>query len=244
MRPGVSIMLTEADRERLDAIPQDADLVGEIAKAFLDPRVAHCFVQQLPHEGASDASQNVPVSEDHMAVSRLLHRGYRLAYITTTAVRHSHNYSWWQEFQRYFDIGTAHACAPWFRDLGARVSGEEMRFIKAEVQWLQQSGNSYVSRPYCSETACDSWSIGLAESVAFCPAQSVFGAACSEASGKNAARARCTWMKSSLRTNADSEVSIHVELRRRGTAAKAFDGREGVLGGLGPGRPRRADRHK
>ncbi len=52
------------------------------------------------------------VSEETVAVVRLLERGYRLAYVAEAVVEHSHRSSLWGDFRRQFDVGltrTLHA---------------------------------------------------------------------------------------------------------------------------------------
>jgi rhamnosyltransferase len=45
--------------------------------------------------------------EDTAAVSKLIAKGHRVAYVADAVVRHSHSYSLAQEFRRYFDTGYA-----------------------------------------------------------------------------------------------------------------------------------------
>lgn len=49
----------------------------------------------------------VLLGEDTVAVARLLHRGYQIAYVAEAMVHHSHRYSLLQEFRRSFDTGLA-----------------------------------------------------------------------------------------------------------------------------------------
>lgn len=49
------------------------------------------------------------VSEDVLATAALLKADYQVAYVSDALVEHSHNYSWREEFSRYFDIGVTHA---------------------------------------------------------------------------------------------------------------------------------------
>jgi rhamnosyltransferase len=43
--------------------------------------------------------------EDTVAVAKLLHRDYAIAYVAEAVVRHSHEYTLLEEFRRHFDIG-------------------------------------------------------------------------------------------------------------------------------------------
>ncbi|WP_159715721.1 glycosyltransferase family 2 protein [Geminicoccus flavidas] len=49
------------------------------------------------------------VSEETIAVARLLREGERIAYVADAVVRHSHRYTPFQEFTRHFDIGWTRA---------------------------------------------------------------------------------------------------------------------------------------
>lgn len=49
----------------------------------------------------------VLLGEDTVAVSKLLRRGYHIAYVAEALVHHSHRYSLTQEFRRSFDTGLA-----------------------------------------------------------------------------------------------------------------------------------------
>ncbi|BCH79609.1 hypothetical protein SEL3844_17250 [Salmonella enterica subsp. enterica serovar 4,[5],12:i:-] len=51
--------------------------------------------------------------------AKMIQAGYKVAYCAEAVVRHSHNYTPREEFQRYFDTGVFHACSPWIqRDFG------------------------------------------------------------------------------------------------------------------------------
>lgn len=51
--------------------------------------------------------QPVLLGEDTVAVAQLLRKGHKVAYVSEAVVRHSHRYTLWQEFCRYFDTGLA-----------------------------------------------------------------------------------------------------------------------------------------
>jgi rhamnosyltransferase len=46
--------------------------------------------------------------EDTLTIAKFLEGGYCVGYVSDACVYHSHNYSIWQEFKRYFDIGVFH----------------------------------------------------------------------------------------------------------------------------------------
>ena len=74
--------------------------------------------------------------EDTVTVARLLERGWCVQYVSGAAVYHSHNYSLWQDFKRYFDIGALHALE-WriFTPYGA-PTGAGKQFVRSEIAFL------------------------------------------------------------------------------------------------------------
>ncbi len=49
--------------------------------------------------------EDVVINEDMLFASRLLKKGYKIVYEPSAVVYHSHNYSFFSLFKRYFDIG-------------------------------------------------------------------------------------------------------------------------------------------
>jgi rhamnosyltransferase len=79
---------------------------------------------------------NVIVSEETIVSARLLLGGWKTAYVAEAVVRHSHNYSFIDEFRRYFDIGVLHASEPWLLRRFGAVGGEGRRFVLSEWRHL------------------------------------------------------------------------------------------------------------
>lgn len=52
---------------------------------------------------------SVLTNEDTFTAAKLIARGYRIAYVAESVVKHSHRYGLWQEFTRYADTGYARA---------------------------------------------------------------------------------------------------------------------------------------
>jgi rhamnosyltransferase len=79
--------------------------------------------------------ENVILGEDVMFVSKALKAGYAIGYCAEAQVWHTHDYTPWQQFKRYFDIG---ACYSRAGDTlgGAQASGEGLRFAKAQFAFL------------------------------------------------------------------------------------------------------------
>ncbi len=74
--------------------------------------------------------------EDTLTVAKLLDRGWSVQYVSEAAVYHSHNYTLWQHFKRYFDIGAFHSLEwPVLSAYGA-PTGAGKRFIRSEIAFL------------------------------------------------------------------------------------------------------------
>jgi rhamnosyltransferase len=80
--------------------------------------------------------QGVILGEDTYLAARLLLSGKALCYAAEACVRHSHDYSAWQEFQRMFDTGVFHADNAWLRHEFGSAEGEGMRFLRSQLGYL------------------------------------------------------------------------------------------------------------
>jgi rhamnosyltransferase len=80
--------------------------------------------------------KSVIFGEDTITAAKLLLDGWKVAYVAEAQVYHSHNYTWKQEFKRYFDIGVLHARENWLlREFGS-AGGEGGRFVRSELNYL------------------------------------------------------------------------------------------------------------
>lgn len=79
---------------------------------------------------------NVILGEDSVTAARLLTSGWKIAYVASASVYHSHEYSVWQEFQRYFDVGVLHAQESWLVEQFGGTSSEGKRFVFSEIRHL------------------------------------------------------------------------------------------------------------
>lgn len=86
----------------------------------------------------------VILGEDMYVAAKMLLSGWQIAYVAEAAVYHSHNYSPWQEFKRYFDTGVFHAQESWLRTAFGRAEGEGRRFVKAEFLYLWRTAPRYL----------------------------------------------------------------------------------------------------
>jgi rhamnosyltransferase len=81
-------------------------------------------------------SSQLILGEDVDVAFRMLRLGWSVKYCADALVRHSHDYSVFQEMQRYFDYGVFHAQLPQLvRDLG-EPEGDGRKFVSSELQFL------------------------------------------------------------------------------------------------------------
>jgi rhamnosyltransferase len=80
--------------------------------------------------------RDVIFGEDTITAAKLLLAGWKIAYVAEARVYHSHNYSWTQDFKRYFDIGVLHARENWLLQEFGSASGEGSRFVLSELSYL------------------------------------------------------------------------------------------------------------
>lgn len=79
---------------------------------------------------------NTILSEDMYVTAKMLLKNWSVAYCADAKVYHSHNYTIWQEFKRYFDIGVFHAREAWIRETFGKAEGEGKRFVISEVKMI------------------------------------------------------------------------------------------------------------
>ncbi len=96
---------------------------------------------------------NTILAEDMYLAAKMIQAGYKVAYCSEAAVHHSHNYSPWEEFRRYFDTGVFHACEPWIQQQLGGASGEGARFVKSELLYLWRHAPLWIPRALIT-TAC------------------------------------------------------------------------------------------
>lgn len=83
---------------------------------------------------------NIVFGEDTYTAARMLMRGWGIAYAAAAVVSHSHNYSAWQDFQRYFDLGVFHQAERWYTDFLGGAGREGRRFVLSEWRYLREAG--------------------------------------------------------------------------------------------------------
>ncbi|CCQ94026.1 O antigen biosynthesis rhamnosyltransferase rfbN [[Clostridium] ultunense Esp] len=83
------------------------------------------------------------LGEDTYAGAKLLKAGYKIAYVADAVVYHSHSYTVWQEFKRYFDIGAFHQMEHWILDEFGKPEGEGIKYIKSEFRFILKNKKIY-----------------------------------------------------------------------------------------------------
>ncbi len=84
------------------------------------------------------------LGEDTYAGAKMILAGYKLAYVAEAKVYHSHGYTVWQEFKRYFDIGVFHKSESWILESFGKAEGEGVKYIKSEIKYLLQNNAWYL----------------------------------------------------------------------------------------------------
>lgn len=84
------------------------------------------------------------LGEDSYAGAKLLLSGYKIAYAADAVVFHSHNYTVFQEFQRYFDIGVFHKKEKWILEEFGKPEVEGIKYIKSEIVFLIKNRKYYL----------------------------------------------------------------------------------------------------
>ncbi len=78
----------------------------------------------------------LPFGEDACAGAKILLKGYKIAYVAEAIVLHSHNYTIWQDFRRYFDMGIFHRMENWLLKEFGKAEDEGVKYIKSEIEFL------------------------------------------------------------------------------------------------------------
>ncbi len=83
--------------------------------------------------------EQIIVSEDSYVAARLLLSGWKCVYAADSAVEHSHHYTLWQIFRRYFDVGVFHATEqPLLQACGTPPDKEAGTYVRSLIRYLWQ----------------------------------------------------------------------------------------------------------
>ena len=79
---------------------------------------------------------NIILSEDMYVAAKMLLKNWSIAYCADAKVYHSHDYTIWQEFKRYFDIGVFYSREKWIGNNFGKAEGEGKKFVIGEIRYL------------------------------------------------------------------------------------------------------------
>lgn len=104
------------------------------------------------YEKIGGFDKDILVNEDMKIAAQFIYAGYKIAYVGTAAVFHSHNYSLWQQFTRNFDIG---AFMKMNDELFSNISAasEGMKMVKWIFIQLMKNGHFLQTVYYALECA-------------------------------------------------------------------------------------------
>jgi rhamnosyltransferase len=86
------------------------------------------------------------LGEDMEFAARAIKAGYANVYCAEAAVYHSHDYTIRQTLSRYFDIGVFDETNAWMREEFGSHTGEGVRFVMSELQYLQRCDPSKIPK--------------------------------------------------------------------------------------------------
>lgn len=79
------------------------------------------------------------VSEDYIVCAKILIKGYAIAYQSRAVVEHSHRYSLFEEFKRYYDIGLTRAMNKWLIDLTGKSENRGKKYFRGLMDYVKTS---------------------------------------------------------------------------------------------------------
>jgi len=103
-------------------------------------------IRKKEFEELGGFSEKVIMNEDTILAAKLILKGYKIAYMPEAKVIHCHNYTWGQQFKRYFDIGVSHRDNMWMLEYG-KTHREGLKFLKEAISYLLRN-RAYKWLPY------------------------------------------------------------------------------------------------
>jgi rhamnosyltransferase len=87
---------------------------------------------------------NLIMCEDAYVGAKAILAGYKIAYVAEARAFHSHNYSIYEEFKRYFDIGYFYHSERWLLDHFNKAESEGITFMKNEFFFILKRGQFWI----------------------------------------------------------------------------------------------------
>jgi rhamnosyltransferase len=78
--------------------------------------------------------EGIHANEDMLITAQFILDGYKVAYVPEAMVIHSHNYSLFRQFRRYYNIGASIKENRWLLE-HARAEGEGITFLREQVRF-------------------------------------------------------------------------------------------------------------
>lgn len=79
--------------------------------------------------------------EDMHLSAQMIVKGFNTYYESRAIVKHSHNYSLFEEFKRYFDIGVFHSTAPFLLENFKSPNNEGIKYLVSELNYCFKKGS-------------------------------------------------------------------------------------------------------
>jgi rhamnosyltransferase len=79
---------------------------------------------------------NSIMGEDTITAAKLLGLNYKIAYVAEATVRHSHNYTFKEEFKRFFDTRVFHEQNKWLVQQFGGPAGEGKKYVVSELKFI------------------------------------------------------------------------------------------------------------
>lgn len=140
-KPSASLMAKHA---RLFNYPAESRIKTKADIETMKIKAAFCSdvfaAYNKCHLDAVGGFDDTGFGEDTLAAAKFLFHGYAIYYCADACVYHSHDYTCWQEFDRYMKTGRFHKeNIPVFEKLG-KAEGEGLRFVRSELKYLYEQG--------------------------------------------------------------------------------------------------------
>ncbi|NRB37878.1 MAG: glycosyltransferase family 2 protein [Pseudomonadales bacterium] len=82
--------------------------------------------------------------EDMFVTAKMILEGFKIFYCGSAVVQHSHNYTFTEEFKRYFDIGVFHSMQPWIQKSLGKAGNAGKTYLKSEIIFIIKQNPIYL----------------------------------------------------------------------------------------------------
>jgi rhamnosyltransferase len=92
------------------------------------------------------------MGEDTITAAKFLSLNYKIAYVAEATVRHSHNYTFKEEFKRFFDTRVFHEQNKWLVQLFGGPVGEGKKYVISELKFILKYHPAKIFKIFSSVT--------------------------------------------------------------------------------------------